>query len=237
MKAFKITLLIVFAFVSAGRQAQADSVFAYSHMQPGPFTLPAGRLVYGTTLGYGITDFLQVSTDVVRDVFKFFNASAKVSLIDFPEFALSPFLTFETYNLRDINDTNPDLRVNSWQPGLATAVSLIPDQLAALVSGRLNITNQRLVTGGIQKSGFLRGASFGSDLSWLYNPPQTEKKGAPKRGGNAVSAGFTYDVNYKLFGFGVSHHWPGFQLGIHYYPAADKHPLFPIVSGGGSIAL
>lgn len=227
--------LIFFAFGLG--HAKADGVFSYSHMQPSPFTLSAGQLVYGTHLAYGITDFLQVSTDVVRDIFKFFNASAKVSLLDFPEFALSPTFGFETYNLRDIQDSNPDLRVTSWQPGLVAAVSLIPDTVAVITGGRLNFTNQRLVTGGIEKSGFLRGASFGADLSFLYNPPQAEKKGGPKRGGNAFSSGFTYDVNYKLFGFGISHHWPGFQLGIHYYPAADKQSLLPIIAGGGSIAL
>lgn len=228
--------------------ASANAVFGYTHLAPSPRTLPAGRLVYGTELALGVTDFLQIGTNVVRDVYKFYNANARLSLVDVPGFALSPFVGFETYNYRDISDTNPDLRVTSWLPGAVAALG-VTEQLAWFFYGNLNFTKTELVTSGIKTSGLIRGASLGTDFSWAYNMqfeeegprPGTLKGARPKklsrgaRVGNVLSAGMTYDLTYKIVGLGLSHHWPGFHLGLHYFPNADRARLLPIVSGGGTV--
>ncbi|MEW6056651.1 MAG: hypothetical protein AB1540_08550 [Bdellovibrionota bacterium] len=220
--------------------AGANSMFGYTHIQPSPLTLSAGRLVFGTDVAYGVTDFFQIGTNVVRDVYQFFNANAKVSLIELDEFALSPTFSFETYNLKNISELNPDLRVTSFMPGLTTAYGLAED-LALFVAGNLNITKTTLVTEGITTSGLIRGAQIGSDLSWAYNPPAAKKgkdgKEVRRGVGNVFSTGVSYDLTYKLFGVGLSHHWPGFHLGVHYYPNATKFPIQPIIAGGGAVDL
>lgn len=237
-----VFVLLALAYGDAPEaRAETNELFNHSHRIPSPRTLRGGSLVYGTQLAYGVTDFLQVGTDLISDFFKVINVGAKASLIDVPAFALSPFLAFETYNYHDIVDTNPDIRVNSYLPGLVTATAL-GDALALFVAGNLNLSRSNLVTEGIERSGWVRGAVISSDLSWAYNQPgvsstKKNKEQTPRSGiGNVLATGVSYDINYKLFGVGVSHHWPGFHIGVHYFPAADRYKLQPIVAGGGTLS-
>jgi hypothetical protein len=231
-------------FVAPSVSHATNPLFGYTHMLPSPRTLPAGRLAYGTTFAYGITDFFQVSSGVLRDFYKFFNAEAKVSLVDLPGFALSPYVGWESYNYHNISDSNPDLAVMSYLPGMVAAIELDPT-LAWFIGGNLNFTKTQLVTSGIETSGYIQGATGGSDLSWAYNYEGGEETPQPRRGrassrarrsavGNVLSAGVTWDFTYKIFGVGISHHWPGFHLGVHYYPSVTHYPVQPIVAGGGS---
>lgn len=227
-------LLAIFSvnWVSEGRASEVmNPLFGYTHMQPSPFTIQGGKVAIGTDLTIGLTDFLQVGTNLIANYYETFNANAKVSLLDHPLYAAGLFLGWQTYNLRNVSTTNPDLRITSWQPGVTVGFALL-ERLALVSSVNMNITDQTLTTSGIETSALVRGAGLGSDLSWAYSP--TRKAG---RVGNVVAAGFTYDVTYKLIGFGISHHWPGFHFGLHYYPSADKYPVQPIIAGGTSFDL
>lgn len=216
----------------------SNPLFGFTHLQPSPFTVPGGTLFYGTVVGYGLTDFLQVSTDVVRDIYQVYNVGAKASLIDHELFAVAVTFGYEWYNLRWIADTNPDLEIKSMRPGAVVSIALGP--YLALTNGlNLNFTNAVLVTSNIVTSGYARGATVGSDLSIAYSRmfDGDESKGV----GNVLALGTSLDLQYKVFGLGVSHHWNtsagSFQLGIHYYPNADKYRVQPIIVGGGSIQL
>ncbi len=223
----KIILFLCFLITTVSEAAE-NKLFSFTHMLPSPFTLPAGRLVYGTELAFGVTDFLQVGTNILRDFFKFYNANAKVSLIDYPNFAFALTGGWESYNYKNISATNPSIQITSWMPGAVVSFALAPP-LALFVGGNAVFSKTTLVTSGIETSGFIRGANFETDLSWSYNP---QKK---KRVGNVLSSGVSYDFTYKLYGLGISHHWPGFHFGVHYYPQATKYPLQPIIAGGGSL--
>jgi len=220
---------MMFAQKISHASSYENPLFGYTHLLPSPFTLPAGTLVYGTNVALGVTDFFQVGTDLVRDFYQIFNVRGKVSLVDYPSFAAGLTLGYETYNYQDINSSNPDLRVNSWLPGAVTAFELLP-RLALFVGGNLNFTSATLKSDGIVTSGYVRGVSLGSDISWAYNPAKKRKIG------NVLSAGASFDVTYKIVGFGFSHHWPGFHVGIHYYPNADRYKVQPIIAGGGSVS-
>jgi hypothetical protein len=192
--------------------------------------MPGGTLALGTTMSLGVTDFFQVGTDIYRDFYKVFNAHAKISLIDYPDFAMGLTGGWESYNFHDISNYNPDVQVTSWQPGVATAYAL-HKRLALFVGGHLSFTNVTVHTTGDPVSGLIEGAAGGADLSWAYNPPK-------KRGiGNVLSGGVTYDFTYRIFGFGVSHHWRGFHIGLHYYPQAADYKVLPIISGGVTVPL
>src|SRR5688500_13701862 len=99
-----IIALAVVAAVSAALMPQAlasehaNPQFAFTHMQPSPFTLPAGRVIVGTQLALGITDFFQIGTDVYRDYLGYFNANAKVAFVDREEFAFALTGDVEHYN-------------------------------------------------------------------------------------------------------------------------------------------
>jgi hypothetical protein len=230
---FAATGALLFLLTASGAHASSsveNPLFGYTHRLPSPFTVPQGHLVLGTEVAYGVTDFLEVGTSVINDAYKVFNAHAKVALVDYPEFAFGLNLEWEHYNIRDFALGNPDLAVNSWMPGAVGAYAILPE-LAVFLGGNLNITSTELQANGVSRSGFVRGAQAGSDVSWAYNP---KKKKSKKGGGigNVLSAGVSYDFNYKLLGFGLSHHWPGFHLGFHYYPAAEYTPFQPIIAGG-----
>ncbi len=206
-----------------------NALFGYTHMQPSPLTLSAGQLVFGTDLALGVTDFFQVGTGLLRDFYQVYNANAKLSFYESDDIAFALTGAWQHFNYRDIYSSNPDLTVTTWQPGAVVGIAPVKE-LAWFVAGNLNFTRANLVTDGIQTSGFVRGAGLGSDLSWAY--------GSGKRsGGNALSTGVTYDMTYHILGVGLSHHWPGFHLGIHYYVNADRRALQPILAGGGSIQL
>lgn len=213
---------------------RANPQFGYTHMQASPFTLPGGRVVLGTQSAIGITDFFQIGTDVYRDYLGYLNVNAKVAFVDREEFAFALTGDFEHYNLEDIHSSNPDVQVTSWHPGLVVSAALM-DTLALTTGFQLNITEQDVGAAedaGLETSGLTQGARVGADLSWAYNP-------RTKRGtvGNVLAAGLTYDFTYSLVGVGLSHYWPGFKLGFHFYPSADENRLQPILMGGAVIDL
>ena len=221
----------VLALSAWGLEARAveNPLLAYPHLLPSPFTLPAGRIVLGTDAAFGLTDFFQIGTSLIPDIYQVFNANAKLAVLDYPDLAAALTLGWQTYDLHDIDATNPELRITSWNPGLVVGYELLP-HLAHFVGGHLSFSNVTLVTDGITTSGYVQGVLGESDLSWAYNP---RKKGV----GNVLSGGVTYDFTYKIIGFGFSHYWPGFHLGIHYYPNATHYRVQPILAGGAAFDL
>jgi hypothetical protein len=222
-------LLLLPLALARGAEAYENPLFAYTHLLPSPFTLPGGRLMLGTEIAYGVTDFLQVGSSLIHDVYQVYNADIKLSFLDFEEFAAALTLQYEWFNFHDFSSRNPDLSVSAWMPGIVVGYAIGP-QLAHFVGLRLNFASQTLNTDGLVVTGYATGAEAESDLSWNYNPKK-------KSLGNALSGGVSYDITYKLLGFGVSHHWPGFHLGFHYYPNASDYKLQPILVGGASIDL
>jgi hypothetical protein len=231
-------ILVLGALVSGGmmgsKLARASSLvetplLAYTHLLPSPFTLPGGRFVLGTDVALGITDFLQVGSNILLDAYKIYNVNAKLALLDYEGFALALTGGYESYNLHDQDSGNPDLQIKSFLPGAVAGFSISPT-LAAFVGGNLNFTSQALTTNGIATSGYSRGASAETDLSWAYNP---HKKGI----GNVLSGGLSYDFTYQLVGVGLSHYWRGFHLGVHYYPNATQNKFLPIIAGGAVVDL
>ena len=215
-------------------QEKSDSegpnpLFGYTHRVESPLTMKAGRLAFGTDIAFGLTDFLQIGTSLLRDIYKVYNANGKVSLIQYPDFAAAVTVGYQNYNLNDIYAFNPDLRVSSWQPGLTTSFALL-NNVALFVAGNLSYDSITLFTDSTTSSGYQHGAQAESDISWAYNPPSSHR-----RISNVLSAGFSYDFTYKLIGYGISHHWPGFHIGIHYFPNAAEYRVQPILAGGGSI--
>lgn len=223
-------LALLGTLVALPAGAGENPLFGYTHMLPSPFTLPAGRLVVGSDVALGITDFLQVGTNVIYDFYKILNLNLKASILDEPEFALALTFGWSRYNYNNISPSNPDLLVTSIHPGGVAAFAILPN-LALFTGGFLNYTSTALLTSGVQTSGFVRGATLEGDLSYAYG-----SKGK-KASGNVVSGGLSYDLNYKILGIGVSHHWPGFHIGFHYYPNADQYRLEPILAGGGSFEI
>ncbi|MBL7715281.1 MAG: hypothetical protein JNL01_07400 [Bdellovibrionales bacterium] len=214
----------------AASKAVENPVFAYTHLLPSPYTMPAGRLVLGTDIAFGLFDSVQVSSNVIRDIYKTYNAQIKVQVYDSHPFALAVTGGWEFYNLRSLDSGNPDLDITILSPGLVAAVGL-GDSVAWFVGGNKSIFNVPVNFSGVTSSSFLRGTVAQSDLTWAYLA--SGKKGIS----NVVAVGASYDVDYKLLGVGLSHYWGGFRVGFHYYPKAESNPVLPLITGSTVVNL
>jgi hypothetical protein len=221
--------LAIFGAAECRASRVENPLFGYTHLLASPFTLPAGRVSFGTEVAVGVTDFLQIGTNLVSDAYQVYNAYAKLSLLDFPAFAMGLTLGYQTFNYNNLNASNPDLQVTSWLPGVVTSYALHKN-LAVFVGANANLSKQTLLSEGVQVSGYFQGATVESDLSWAYNPHKD-------RVGNVLSGGVSYNLSYQLIGVGLSHHWRGFHIGLHYYPNADENRILPIIAGGTSVDL
>lgn len=212
---------------SARAMDRWNPLFTRTHLLPSPYTIPAGTLVYGTTFAIGVTDFFQIGTNVLRDFFQFFNAQGKIAVIDFPDVALGLTVGFEHYKVERTG--LPSLDVTSWQPGAVVSFAL-SDSFATFMGGHFNWRSVDIDRSQVVKSGFLSGSTAFGEFAWSYNPP-SKKEGTI---GNTLCPGVSYDFTYEMLGIGLSHHWDGFQLGVHYYPSAKENALLPILAGGGT---
>src|SRR3954467_8551894 len=127
MKTVLVALALLLVFQPAMASEVANPLFSRTHMLPSPFTLPGGRIVIGTEAAFGVTDFLQVGTSILRDLYQVYNANAKVSLVDLPEFALALTADFQKYNYNDISVLNPSVEVTSWGPGAVASWAILPN--------------------------------------------------------------------------------------------------------------
>lgn len=215
--------------VPSESESFTNPIFGYTHLLPSPLTLPAGRLALGTDVAFGVFDSVQVGTGLLKDIYQTYNANLKINLVNLPAFSLAAYGSVETYNYRNYDSSNPDLKVVSWRPGLVGGYEVLPD-VAGFIGANLNISRQTLATSGATTSGYVRGAEAEYDLAWAY---LRGRRGIY----NVLSGGASYDFTYKVYGFGVSHYWRGFRIGAHYYPNADKYKLQPILAGGAAIDL
>jgi len=221
-------MLLILAFFSNPSKAEENPLFFHTHLLPSPYTVQAGYLSYGTTIAYGITDQVQVSTNVLKDFYQIYNVDVKLALADYQDFATALTLGYETFNYKNISSSNPDLSVSSVKPGFIVAIS-VSDPVAIYFGGSWSVSQTRFLGSGVEISGLLHGILTQTDIAWRYQ--DIDENGHA----NVLAAGATYDVVYKTFGVGLSHHWPGFHLGAHYYPNATEGKIQPILTGGGGI--
>jgi hypothetical protein len=220
-----VTLLFLYAPADTTAHASdtRNYLFSFTHLAPSPFTLRSGQFVYGTVFAYGLNDYWQIGTNVLRDFYQIYNAHTKISLYDDSQIAFAAHFGFESYNVRTINPLLVSTDVMAFQPGVTGAYS-INSRVASITS--LSYSIQTVVSGFA--SGYVRGTRIHSDLAWLYGDLKRKTL-------TVLTPGVSYDFTYGVYGVGLSHHWPGFQLGFHYYVNATSNQLVPILSGGGSV--
>jgi hypothetical protein len=197
---------------------EVNAAFPYTHLLPSPFNLPGGSYFFGTSFAYGVFDSLELSTNLARTIQQQWNFRAKVPLIEYPTFIATAFVDYNTFNAHHYSETNPDEWTKRWQPGLVTGYEITPD-IAFFLGGNFNFgkkTSPIMTT-----SGYLRGAQANMEWSYLYNPSSS------RLGNNAISVGMNYDFTYSMFGFGLTHHWKAFELGVH-YTFANENRFLPI---------
>ncbi|MCM0607014.1 MAG: hypothetical protein KA715_13065 [Xanthomonadaceae bacterium] len=167
MKSFfaLLSLFLTTTPLHAGSKSVANPIFSYTHMQPSPYTMPGGNIIFGSSVAIGITDFMEISTDVLRNFYMQYNAQVKFQLIDVSGFAAGLIGGWTYY-------TQGSQQIMIVSPGLTTAYGL-SDSFAWILGGNVNFTNITVNYGGVTTSSLLRGTQVGSDLAWSY---QSKKK-------------------------------------------------------------
>jgi hypothetical protein len=206
----------------ASSTGETHLAFLYTHSLPSPINLPSGAWTLGTRAAYGLTDFIEISTEVSRDVTRHYNVMAKVPLLEYPAFIASAFIQFGHYNLKHYDSRNPDYAISAWQPGLVTGFALEND-MAIFMGGNLHITKD-VFPNDAKTSGFANGARANFDWSWMYNPP------GGRLSENTISVGVDYDFTQEVFGVGATHHWSTFEIGVHFFPGADHYKVLPVLN-------
>ncbi len=211
----------------AASSQHVHPAFGRTHLLPSPLTLPGGMFIYGTDLAFGITDFWQVGTGLLRDVFQIYNANTKLKLFANTDFAFALTFGVDYYNPKRFSSAYPNVNITAYQPGAVFAMGFHP-RVAMFFGANYQYTQVKVPN---VMSGYVRGTRVESDLTFMYS-------GADRKGriANAVSVGASYDLTYRIYGVGLSHHWPGFQLGLHVYPKASNSKFLPILAGGGSLS-
>lgn len=228
--ALALALVIISPLKPAHALSQvANPLFGATHLLPSPFTLSSGKFVFGSTAAVGVTDFMEIQTDVIADLYQIYNARVKLGLLDFPGLAAGLYVGFQSVNWNNISPSNPSITVNSWMPGGVIGIEVLP-WVAVSFGGNLYYSSNDSSNAGIVTAGFLKGAQVESDISWAYHPKDDKM-------GNVVAGGVSYNSTYDILGFGVSHHWRGLQLGFHYYPNAGSLKVLPILQGGATFEL
>jgi hypothetical protein len=202
----------------APRNDEVNAAFPYTHLLPSPLNIPKGSYVFGSTVAYGLFDSFEISTNVMRTISQQWNFRAKVPLVEYPTFIASAFVDYTTFNANHYDESNPDEWTKRWQPGLVTGYEITPD-IAFFLGGNFSFgkaTNPIMTT-----SGYLHGATANMEWSWMYNPSTS------RLGNNAISLGIKYDFTYSMLGFGFTHHWKAFELGVH-YTFADRSRFLPM---------
>ncbi len=205
-----------------------NPLLGYTHQLASPFTLPAGSLQVGTTSAVGLTDYLQVSTQLFADLLQIYNLQLRSGLLDLPGLAVGAGLGLQSVQLSHLTGQNTNQVISALLPQLTLGFEVAP-HWALFLGGQLYLANQTPNANSVLGAGMMQGTEVEADLSWAYQPHPEEE-----RIGNVLSMGYSYNTTYQFYGVGISHHWRGLHVGIHYYPNATFYQLSPILSGGAS---
>ena len=189
-----------------------------------PLTLPKGWVISGPARLRPF-DRWEFDADIVSMLFKVFTLGVRRNFINEESYALALGLGFEAYDPNTIDASNPDVRVWRVNPEITAGWEMLPG-LAVVAGLRPSLSSYRFDETTTLKSGMTPGSVTGFDLIWSYNPYKRQGKVT-----NALAVGWTYDFTYRHFGFGWSHHWPGFHVGIQIYPYADRLRFIPAARG------
>jgi hypothetical protein len=184
---------------------------------PTGYTLNRGEFAVGLgSIGFGVTDNVQVGTNVLLYLFQYYNGNAKVNLIELPDMALAAGVALGHFDLDLSGDSDDEISFTSLSPYLSFSRNLtgntdlhLAGQLTHF-SGDVDIEDAEV-----------EWSSTGTSVSGGLEYSLTHKTKFLAEGG--------YDFTFEGFrvGGGVLFGWEKFRLklGVGYYNPKD-------VSGG-----
>ncbi len=215
MKKSRIIILSIFVIaVSAFAIIDEEHRLTNAHNIPTAYTLNEGEILIGIgPLAYGITDNMQVGTNLLADILGVFNANLKYNLIDNSGFGLAGGAGWSYFKLGDDNFNSINLSANAsfllsetFKIHLGANYAIIPDF-------DLDSTE---VTGSAAG-----GTSVPVNIELNLNEH------------SAILAGAGYDLSFEAVSFGASylHSWEKFnlQVGAHYSSGDGWDYIMPVI--------
>lgn len=199
-----------------------------THMLPSAYVIPHLTLVLGSSVGLGLFDVSEISSNLYLDVQRVFNLSTKFTVFSNEDFAAALFVGYLSQDVRisylrtnGLADERFDT-MTSITPGFVFSYMIIP-KLAGHVGFQAAIRNPDIRKSDIaKKTSFVRGHMVYKEFTYGFTK------------GMALSIGGTYDLTYDYPGVGATFHIGSFQVGGHYFMNVVEGPFQPIISGSYS---
>jgi len=232
-----IILLIIGIFVTTHSNAQeqfrkrsdkpVQTSLATTHTLPSAFVIPGGTVILGTTMGIGLFDIIDITTNLFLNFNSVFNVQSKVSLWSNEDFGLAVYAGYMSQSIRTqyLNTANglietKNTNVTAVQPGGVFSYRLHP-RLVGHFGVSTNIQNPSVAKSDLEKkTGYLRGTVLNKEFAFGLSRTV------------ALAAGGSYDFKYDIPGAGASLHIGGFQIGAHYFFNVAEGSVMPIIGGG-----
>ncbi|OGF58598.1 MAG: hypothetical protein A2Y62_07965 [Candidatus Fischerbacteria bacterium RBG_13_37_8] len=220
----KQILIICFFVVSFAVGAVAEDGFFNRPIlnnisMPTGYTLKQNEFAIGLgSIGFGITDNIQVETNVLLYLFQIYNGNVKGNLFKSDSNALAVGVDLMHLNL-DIFDEETGATVISPYIAYSTIVS---DKLFLHLSGQYSHFSAGIDTDDVETSFFTRGTSFNTGLEYCLS----------NRTKFLTEAGYDATFNGMRFGGAVLFGWDAFRLklGVQYYnPEGSGGYTMPVI--------
>lgn len=196
-----------------------------THMLPSPYVMAHLQLALGTTVGMGLFDVAEISSNLYLDFQQVFNLQAKFNLVNEEDIALALWGAYSTQSVKKLNvdpvtsaESTQFVNVNSVEPGAVISYRLMR-RLAGHTGVSHNMYSPTLTKSDLsQKSAFVRGTSVSQEFAYYLNKQMT------------VALGGSHDFTYEYSGVGASLHISGFHIGGHLFLDVKEGAFFPILS-------
>lgn len=206
--------------------AESEVPLAWTHLLPSTAVIPSGKFVIGTSIGFGMFDFIEFTNNLVLDFEGVFNVGTKLALYHDHDFAFAPFLTYESQSYQSTDQFQNVTTVNStaWIPG-ATFSYRLTGGVTGHTGASFPIRNPPIPQSSVQnpRTALVQGNTANQEFTFGL--------------GNKVglSTGVSYDFTYQITGAGASIHVSGLQIGGHYYFNVGQGNFLPILGAGYSV--
>lgn len=219
-KATMSVLLVLFLTVGAYAEKGFDGRPILNNVSnPTGFTLNQGEFTVGLgSIGFGITDRVQIGTNVLLYLFQVYNADVKVNLINSDAVSLAAGLDLNHF---DLEVFGADTGFTSLSPYIAISPRL-SDRTILHIGGRYSYFSGNADIEDAEVSEVAKGTSFFTGLEYSFSSKTKF----------LTEAGYDTTFNGLRLGGAVLWGWDKFRLklGINYFDPEDSGSFtFPVI--------
>lgn len=193
-----------------------------THMLPSAFVIPGGTLILGTTVGVGLFDVFDITTNLYLDLYNVYNVAAKFNILADEAVAFAIHASYVSQTIRtqaDLSSPVVSYNATSIAPGATFSYRISPG-FVGHIGGKAVIRNPELTKAAfVPKTGFVQGTTVNKEFAFALTPNTT------------LALGASYDLSYDIPGAGLSFFLGNLQLGAHYYFGVTDGAIQPLIGG------